>query len=475
MSGEFPPAAGEPRCRRSTFSPPSSPSAGFASGRRFPRSSGGPGDGGPSTWPETRLLAKPAQGGTARHERADPPPRPLRLLTFSTLYPNPAQPNHGVFVENRLRHLVASGEAASTVLAPVPWFPGRGPDGRLKSRFPEIPLRELRHGIAVHHPRFLAVPWIGMASNPFMLYRAAKKALARLAAEGFAFDAIDAHYLYPDGVAAVWLARDYGVPVVLTARGSDTSQLPQYRIPGRLIRAALAEADALIAVSAALKEGLVAIGAAPAKVTVLRNGVDLDAFRPEADREAARAGLGLDGPTLLSVGLLIPRKRHHLTIEALARLPGHTLLIVGEGPERGALEALAARLGVADRVRFVGPVPHADLPRYYTAADVMVLASAREGWANVLLESMACGTPVVATPAWGSREAVAAPEAGVVIDEATPAALAAGIRRVLADPPDRAATRAYAERFGWNETTAGQLALFRRVLARRRNGEPPWT
>jgi teichuronic acid biosynthesis glycosyltransferase TuaC len=369
-----------------------------------------------------------------------------------------------VFVENRLRHLVASGAAESTVLAPVPWFPGRGPDGHPKSRFPEIPIREIRHGIAVHHPRFLAVPGIGMLSNPYTLHRAARQMLARMVADGFAFDAIDAHYLYPDGVAAVWLARDYGVPVVLTARGSDTSQLPHYRIPGRLIRAAIARADALIAVSAALKDGLVALGAPPEKVTVLRNGVDLDVFRPLSDREAARTELGFDGPTLLSVGLLIERKRHHLTIEALTRLPGHRLLIAGEGPERSALEALAARLGVAERVRLIGPVPHARLPLYYTAADVMVLASSREGWANVLLESMACGTPVVATPAWGSREAVAAPEAGVVVEEATADALAAGIRRVLGAPPARDATRAYAERFGWDETTQGQLALFRRVL-----------
>jgi teichuronic acid biosynthesis glycosyltransferase TuaC len=400
-------------------------------------------------------------------------PPPLRLLTFSTLYPNPAQPNHGVFVENRLRHLVASGAAESTVLAPIPWFPGRAPAAGPQSRFPEIPRIEIRHGIAVHHPRFLAVPGLGMVSNPVTLYRAAKRALDRIVADGFVFDAIDGHYLYPDGVAAVWLGRDHGVPVVLTARGSDTSQLPHYRIPGRLIRAAIARADALIAVSAALKDGLVALGAPPEKVTVLRNGVDLDVFRPVADRAAARAELGFDGPTLLSVGLLIERKRHHLTIEALALLPGYRLVIAGEGPERSTLEALARRLGVADRVRLIGPVPHARLPLYYSAADVMVLASSREGWANVLLESMACGTPVVATPAWGSREAVAAPEAGVVVEEATPAALAAGIRRVLDASLDRAETRAYAERFGWDETTNGQLALFRRILQQTRREEGP--
>jgi teichuronic acid biosynthesis glycosyltransferase TuaC len=391
--------------------------------------------------------------------RAEAATTPLRLLTFSTLYPNPAQPNHGVFVENRLRHLVGSGEATSTVLAPVPWFPGR-----TASRG-AIPAEAMRHGIAIHHPRFLAVPGIGMATNPFALYRAARVALRRLVADGLAFDAIDAHYLYPDGVAAVWLGQEFGKPVAITARGSDTSQLPQYRIPGTLIRRAIAGADALIAVSAGLAEGLVGLGAPPTKVTVLRNGVDLAAFRPVADRAAARAELGLTGPTLLSVGLLIERKGHHLTIEALRALPGHILLIAGEGPDRAALLALAARLGVADRVRLLGAQPHARLPLFYTAADAMVLASSREGWANVLLESMACGTPVVASPAWGSREAVTAPEAGLVIAETTPAAIADGVRRLLAVPPDRAATCRYAGRFGWDETTAGQLALFRRLLA----------
>jgi teichuronic acid biosynthesis glycosyltransferase TuaC len=397
---------------------------------------------------------------------AEPPAVParprLRLLTFSTLYPNAAQPNHGVFVENRLRHLVASGEAESTVLAPVPWFPGRAPARAA------VPAREQRHGLTLHHPRFLALPGLGLATNPAALYRASRAALTRLVADGLAFDLIDAHYLYPDGVAAIRLGADFGKPVVITARGSDTSQLPHYRLPGRRIREAIARADALIAVSAALAEGLVALGAPRSKVTVLRNGVDLEAFRPVPDRPALRAALGIEAPTLLSVGHLIERKRHHLAIEALALLPAHHLLIAGEGPERAALAARAAALGVAGRVRFLGAVPHRELARLYTAADVMVLASSREGWANVLLESMACGTPVVATPAWGSREAVAAPEAGIVVEEATAEAIAAAVRRLAAAPPERAATAAYAARFTWDDTTAGQLALFRRVLAGRR-------
>ncbi|MBC9208286.1 glycosyltransferase family 4 protein [Roseomonas aerophila] len=392
--------------------------------------------------------------------------RPIRLLTFSTLYPNATQPHHGVFVENRLRHLVASSEASSTVLAPVPWFPWTSPHFGRWARYAGIPGQESRHGLTVHHPRFLALPRLGMLTGPTSLYQAARVALRRLLAQGLRFDAIDAHYLYPDGVAAVRLGQEFGLPVVLTARGSDTSQLPRYRLPRRAIGWAIGQADALIAVSEGLKEGLVALGAPPEKVTVLRNGVDLEAFRPPACRDSSRTALGLGSqPVLLSVGHLIERKGHHLVIRALPQLPDHHLLIVGEGPEREALQAEARKLGVAGRVRFEGPQPHSRLPHYYGAADALVLASSREGWANVLLEAMACGTPVVASPAWGSREAVRAPEAGLVLDQASPDAIAAGIRTLLSNPPDRAATRRYAEGFGWDETTAGQLAVFRQVLA----------
>ncbi len=390
--------------------------------------------------------------------------RPVRLLTFTTLYPNAAQPNHGVFVENRLRHLLASGAAEAKVLAPVPWYPAALPALRGRPDYGAIPAVETRHGIVLHHPRYLAPPRLGMWSGPYALYRAAAATLARMLAAGFEFDAIDAHYLYPDGIAALWLGRRFGRPVVITARGSDTSLLPRYALPRRLIAAAIAGADALVAVSAGLAEGLGALGAPAEKITVLRNGVDLALFRPPADRAAARAALGLEGPTLLSVGLLIERKGHHHVIAALPALPGHTLLIAGEGPERAALAQLAQKLGVAARVRFLGAQPHERLPLLYGAADALVLASSREGWANVLLEAMACGTPVVASPAWGSREAVCSDAAGLVLEAVTPAAIAAGVARLAVAAPARAAVRAHAEAFGWEPTTAGQLALFRRVL-----------
>ena len=388
---------------------------------------------------------------------------PLRLLTFSTLYPNGAVPNHGIFVETRLRHLVLHQKVTSAVLAPVPYFPLRASLFGTWSRYARAPRREERFGLTVHHPRFLVIPRLGMSAAPFLLYRAAARALGRLLAEGHAFDAIDAHYVYPDGVAAVWLGRRFGLPVVVTARGSDVTSCPDYFFPRRLIRQAIADADALIAVSEALKGRLIELGAEPSRVTVLRNGVDSALFRllPKAE---ARAKLGLVRPALVSVGHLIERKGHHRVIAAMPSLPDLDLLIVGEGPERARLVALAARLGLGERVRFAGAVRQPELPLYYSAADALILASSREGWANVLLEAMACGTPVVASNVWGNPEVVRDPDAGRITAANTPEAIAVAVQDLLTAPPSRAATRAYAERFGWEATSAGQVSLFEAVL-----------
>jgi teichuronic acid biosynthesis glycosyltransferase TuaC len=388
---------------------------------------------------------------------------PLRLLTFSTLYPSDQRPTHGVFVENRLRHLIASGEVASTVVAPVPWFPLSSPRFGAWSAYARTNRQETRHGVAVYHPRYPVIPKLGMSVSPWLLYRATLPLLRRLSREQRP-DAIDAHYVYPDGVAATWIGHALGLPVVITARGTDVNLIPRYAIPRWLIQGTIRRAAALVTVSAALKQAVVALGAPADKVTVLRNGVETSLFRPPDDRAAVRAALGLAGPTLISVGLLIDRKGHHRIIEAMAALPGCTLLIVGEGPERSRLTSLIDRLGLGARVRLLGARPHTDLPSLYGAADALVLASTREGWANVLLEAMACGTPVIASNIWGNPEVVRSPSAGLIMQHNTPEGIVATTRQLFSALPDRAETRAYAEQFSWDETTAGQIALFQKVV-----------
>ncbi|HVJ52724.1 MAG TPA: glycosyltransferase family 4 protein [Aliidongia sp.] len=392
--------------------------------------------------------------------------RPISLLTVTTLFPNPVQRTHGIFVETRLRKLMATGMVTPHVVAPVPWlppiigYPGFGP-------LNTVPDSLVRDGLPIEHPRYVILPKIGMNVTPFTLYRAMRGRLRRLLAAGHRVDLIDAHYFYPDGVAASWLAREFNLPYVVTARGTDLTLIPRYRWPRHLIRQAAERADGLITVCAALAEPLIELGIASERITVLRNGVDLERFRPY-EREAARAKHGLTRRTLASVGHLIERKGHHHIIAALSDLPDTDLVIAGAGPELGRLQQLAAERGVADRVRFLGNLDQTELPELYSAADALILASSREGWANVLLEAMACGTPVVASSVWGTPEVVAAPAAGRLMPELSPEGVRAGVVALFADLPDRQATRLYAEGFDWRPTTEGQLALFRAILERRR-------
>jgi glycosyltransferase involved in cell wall biosynthesis len=389
----------------------------------------------------------------------------MRILVFSTLYPNAVRPDHGIFVETRLRHLVAAGNVSAKVLAPVPWFPSDHPRWGAWADWARVAPRELRHGIEIRHPRYPMLPRVGMAMQPFALAASALRAAAAWRRAGFAFDLVDAHFFYPDGVAAALIAPLLGVPFAITGRGSDLNLYPRDPWARRWIAWAARRADGLVTVCEALKAPLVELGIPPARVRVLRNGVDLALFRP-MDRVAARREFGIDGRAIASVGHLVPRKGHDFAIRALAELPGWRLFVVGEGPERAALEALSARTGTADRVTFLGRLSQPALARLYSGIDMLVLASDREGWANVLLEAMACGTPVVATRIWGTPEIVTGLEAGILVAR-TDEDILRGIRALAASPPARAATRRHAEAFSWDATTRGQEALFAEMLARR--------
>jgi teichuronic acid biosynthesis glycosyltransferase TuaC len=389
--------------------------------------------------------------------------RVIEIVTFTTLFPNSIQSNHGVFVENRLRHLVADGRVASRVVAPVPWFPFSSDVFGRYALYAKVPREEVRSGLRINHPRYAVVPKLTMKLTPHSLFRAALPVLERLR-KARDFDLIDAHYFYPDGVAAAWLGRALGKPVVITARGTDVNLIPKFAAPRRMIVAAADSAAGIIAVSRALQDCIVDLGIPKERVTVLRNGVDLALFHPGVRTASVDAATARSRSILLSVGQLIERKGHDLVIGALPLLPQCSLLIAGEGPERTRLEHLAERLDVADRVRFLGSVVHHDLPAIYANADVLVLASSREGWPNVLLEAMACGTPVVASPVFGNPEVVTQPEAGVLMRDRTPEGVAEAVQRLLRQYPERGATRRYAEHFSWDQTTEGQLQLFERIL-----------
>ncbi|HEX8512984.1 MAG TPA: glycosyltransferase [Allosphingosinicella sp.] len=371
----------------------------------------------------------------------------LRVLTLSTLYPDPGRPSFGIFVERQTLALAAREGVEVEVVAAVglPLWPlTRHPHYRAKA---QLPAKERRQGLAVHRPRFRIWPGFGGAGAARAL-AAAVLPLARV----LRIDVIDAEFFWPDGVAAMHLAEALGVPFSIKARGSDIHFWGRRPDVAAQIVEAGRKAAGLLAVSLALKADMAAMGIPEEKIRVHYTGLDLERFRP-GDRESARRKLGVDGPLIVVPGNLVPLKGHRLAIEALAELPEASLLIAGEGPERTALEALIADRGLAPRARLLGSVPPEAMPGLLGAADLMLLPSEREGLANVWIESLACGTQLLISDVGGAREVLDRPEAGRLVAR-EPGAIAASAREMLASPPDRAAVRRSAERFSWERNGA---------------------
>ena len=376
----------------------------------------------------------------------------LRVLTLSTLYPNAARPGFGVFVEGQTLRLAARADVDLRVVAPVgvPPFPLDRLD-RYRA-LADLPAVEEWKGTPTLRPRFPLIPSVGWRLNAGLVARAAGRSLARLRADGWTPDVIDAEFFFPDGVAAAELGRRLGIPVSIKARGTD---IHYWAAKPQLCGAVLAAAGAaggMLAVSQSLKRDMEMLGMPGDRIKVHYTGVDLERFRPR-DRLAAKARFGVDGPLVVSIGNLVRLKGHDIVAEAVAGLEGVTLLVAGTGEEEAALRERIAASKAANRIRLLGAVPHAEVPELLAAADVMALASEREGLANAWVEALACGTPVVIPDIGSAREVVDRPAAGIVVAERTPAALAAAIGRLLSAPPEQDAVRAAAERFTWEKNS----------------------
>jgi teichuronic acid biosynthesis glycosyltransferase TuaC len=377
----------------------------------------------------------------------------LRVLVLSTVYPSGIQPHHGIFVQQRVAGYPEDLDVRA--VAPQAWFPftsGLRPGFR-----PALPRAErLADGEEILHPRFLSLPAIGKFLDGALLALSVLPGLRRLR-RSFPFDVIDAHFGYPEGPAAVLLGRFFRVPVVLTLRGLE-QRLSAYRLRRPQLAFAVRGAERVVAVSEDLRATALAAGAAPERVRTIPNGVDTALFVPR-DRAAARRSLGLaeEGTYLLTVGSLSERKGAHLVLEALESLAGSfpnlRYLVVGgagaEGDEEETLRRRAAALGVSERVVFVGPKRREELPDWYNASDLFVLPSSLEGCPNVVVEALACGTPVVATAVGGIPQLLADPETGVIVSRRDGAAVAAGLAAALARPWDRVRVSAGTSARSW--------------------------
>jgi glycosyltransferase involved in cell wall biosynthesis len=376
----------------------------------------------------------------------------LRVVLLSTVYPSAALPLHGLFVQRRLDSV--PGLAGARVVAPTPWFPLASSPRR--GFRPRLPRREVVAGRAVEHPRFLSVPRFAKAMDGPSLFLRLLPLLRRLH-RSEPIDVLDVHFVYPEGFAAVLLGRALNVPVVLTLRGV-LGQLGGFRVRRAEAAFALRRAERVVALSDSLRAMAAALGRPARSIAVIPNAVDGDVFTL-LERADARRRLGLagPGPRLLFVGTPSPRKGIERVLDALPALaerwPAIELLVVGgPGAERSSPQGLrryAARLGVADRLVLAGPHPPGELAPWYSAADAFVLPSRLEGSPNAVLEALACGTPVVATPVGEIPEVLADSGGGVLAPREGDGNLAPAIAAALDRDWDRAALRWWALRRRW--------------------------
>jgi len=390
----------------------------------------------------------------------------LRVLTFTALYPNKVNPLQGIFIHQRVKHVALRPGNSVEVIAPVPYFPAWMPGERWR-KFSQIPREEVIEGVLIHHPRYPLLPGISMPVHGMLMYWASLS-LAQHLHRKEQFDCIDAHFVYPDGFAAVRLGRKLGLPAVVSARGSDINLYSSFLAIRPMLRWTLLHADGAIAVSDDLKNKIIALGIPESKIRVISNGVDAERFQPR-DAKSARKQLGLpeEGSIAVSVGSLIESKGHHLLIAAFAALarsfPQLRLYILGEGAYRSTLEQLVREKKMQDRIFLFGTRPNEELSLWFSVADLSCLMSSREGWPNVVSEALACGTPVLATRAGGIPEIISSPDLGMLV-ERNVQSIVVGLERALTKTWNRAEIARHSRSRSWDAVAAEVEAFLQSTI-----------
>ena len=392
-----------------------------------------------------------------------------RLLVFSSLFPSAVQPNAGLFVRERMfrvgKHLPI------VVVAPQPWFPGQQLIRWFRPHFRLMAAkREVMDGVIVHRPRFLCVPGLLKWTDGLFMALCSFLTVRRVVRD-HRINILDAHFGYPTGYAAVLLGRWLKLPVMLTLRGKEERQA---RTPvASALKQAITGADQLITVSTALRTLAIGQGADSARVQVIGNGVDLTKFTSLPRREARRElRLPEDAEVLVSAGTLVERKGFHRVIECLPELLSahpllHFVIVGGAGPEGDIsvkLRNLVRTLQLDDRVHFLGPYSSERLKVPLSAADVFVLATSYEGWANVFLEAMACGLPVVTTDVGGNAQVVNDRSLGRIVPFGDSKRLSEAIDEALRTSWDRPSIRAYAESNSWDRRMQPLIDAYHQLL-----------
>ncbi len=395
----------------------------------------------------------------------------------TTSYPRFAGDSVGTFMEPIARGIAARGHKVHVV---APWHPlvsrRRVENGVHFHFYKYAPHRSLNvFGYAAAMKADVSVRATAFAAAPLAL--AAGWRTARKVARRHKATIMHGHWVIPGGITAAAAAG--ARPLVISLHGSDV-YVAERLLPARLAaRVAFRRAAFVTACSEDLATRAIALGADPRRISVIPYGVDAARFRPDhAAKAKLRGQLGVPAgaPLVAAAGRLVRKKGFEYLIDAIARCPGAVLAIAGDGTLRDELHARASSAGVAERVRFLGDRSQDDVAALFSAADVIVTPSVRDdkgnvdGLPNVVMEALASATPLITTAAGGIGAVVENDTTAFVVPERDAAAIAAALRRAIADPALRArvgtAARALAEsRFGWDRTAADVEDAYRRALA----------
>jgi len=360
----------------------------------------------------------------------------MRLVFLSTEFPNACDPTKATFNYDLMSALAVKHDVE--ILSPVPWTDELR--ARLHSSSVQIP-RDCRvDGMRISHPRYYYLPKMMRRYYDRFLWWSVAGAIRKLQSRPRP-DCILSYWAHPDGAAAVRLANKLGVPSIVMVGGSDVLLMTREPKRRQCIRRALRQADAVIAVSQDLRNSIRRLGGiAPQAIHVIPRGVDSQLFFA-GERRASRDHVGIPANqrALLWVGRMVPVKGLGTMIQALHQIGKSReeihLYLVGDGPQRKELRSRVQGLGLSDRVHFVGRKKHEELGPWFRAADLTVLPSLSEGIPNVLLESLACGTPFVASRVGGIPE-IAGHSAARLVSPENPNELAEGIKSMLERSPD---------------------------------------
>lgn len=352
----------------------------------------------------------------------------MHILVSTGIFPNATDGNRGVYIFKQVRALAENHDVR--VIAPVRWGPRWI---KRYARFAEIPRHDHYGGLSVEYPRYVVSPGFARFLHGVFLYLSVL-ATHRRAIAARRPDVVLGYFAYPYGFAAVLAAATFRLPVVVSCRGSDINHLARPFLRRRLISWALRRCRSVLAVSADLATKIAALGVARERIRVVPNGIERDRFQ-RINRAEARERLGIaqDGHLAVCVSRLSWEKGIDLLLEAFAKVGDATarLVIVGDGAAETELRETCSGLGLDDRVTFAGARPHDEVPLWMSASNVSVLSSRTEGHPNVVLESLACGRPVVAFRVGGAPEILSSGDLGILVPPGDTAALGDGIHRAL--------------------------------------------